>query len=67
MTRKTLIQHLLQEPIFLTDEEKKLFETFSLVLDGAIINRHKGLLAELKVRLETVVLLVAFKWIQWSK
>lgn len=49
MTRRTLIQHLLQEPIFLTDEEKKLFETFYLALDGAVINRHRGLLTELKV------------------
>lgn len=49
MTRKTLMQHLIQEPIFLTDEEKKVFETFTLALDAAIVNQHRGLLTELKV------------------
>ena len=54
----------MQEKDFLMDEEKKLFERFSLALDSGIVNKHHGLLKELKVSISLELLLhVILPWL----
>ncbi len=41
----------MQEKNFLTEEELKKFEDFSIALDSAIVNKYHGILQDLKVHL----------------
>ncbi|XP_013388132.1 transmembrane protein 143-like [Lingula anatina] len=47
VTRLTLHRMLLQEPNFLTDQEKKMYNEFADALDSAVDNKYKGTLREL--------------------
>ncbi|XP_052232684.1 transmembrane protein 143-like isoform X1 [Dreissena polymorpha] len=48
LTRKSVIRQLMQKEDFLTAEEKKYYEDFTLSLDSAIVNKYNGVLQELK-------------------
>ncbi|XP_078615777.1 transmembrane protein 143-like [Branchiostoma floridae x Branchiostoma japonicum] len=48
ITRRSLIQHLVQHPGLLTDREKVKFDKFFQALDSAVVTTYHGTLTELK-------------------
>ncbi|XP_074644094.1 transmembrane protein 143-like isoform X2 [Tubulanus polymorphus] len=44
----------MQEKDFLMEDEKKIFERFSLGIDGAVVNKYHGILQELKMLFDPI-------------
>jgi len=55
--RRSLVRHLLEEGNFLTKEELQKFDSFTLSLDSAILNKYHDVLQQLKVLLLLLLLL----------
>lgn len=54
ITRKSIIRQLMEEEYFLNDEEKKMFESFAVGLDTAIVNKYHGVLQDIKVLFDPI-------------
>ncbi|KAK2150214.1 hypothetical protein LSH36_418g02098 [Paralvinella palmiformis] len=52
--RRSLVRHLLEEGNFLTKEELQKFDSFTLSLDSAILNKYHNVLQQLKLLFDPI-------------